>query len=643
MIKLTKPIVTVLGWVYPEMRGWSSEQVMAECQRSAKMVADIRRIRQALKGDGKKVLKAVSPTDDFEACESMALLVEELTDPHRLEVFELSRVSDHELVELLALAMEPTQKGDAEPFLGPSNMDSLGAAMRGALNASPSEVPIPARLQPSGLEPSGLEPSVFNRRVNGVQRIPGKKTAKVWGRGIVGLALSLLILAALVGSFWIFQQPANDHAQQVQPAPQDGERDSDVDSIPKPDDVREPQLPDLTPQLVEDSESKVEKNPSEVTPPKPQVVQQNPGPGGPPSRDLKTSWETVQGLVAYRRETSADWQALGQSPSEMSPYSMQQFEILTLGAGWAQAFFKDSESQRPFEMVVGNSAMIVGNLDWSEAWHIDLSLQRGGIAFRSLPANTAITVSYNDSKGTWRVTKDATNVQFEVADGQLSVASDLGDIEFEGEVVAAPASWVLADGAWIQRSNPRIPTWSIRPKTPTAEEQRVLAQLQPEEDLVDGLLANRNWVRAEDQKLAIQWAIDLDAKKTIPQAFRSSEPMQHYMALSWLLNPSHPLEQVTVVIREMDDVWASTRRLVPRWIAAKRGDSPMTRALVLDMVEGLRPSEPLFVRVTAKAMLETVFPQALASYDPERPDPATVRRISTMVKQRVDQLRLNPR
>lgn len=631
MSKLANQIVTVMGWVYPETRAWEREQILSESDRSPQMARDLQRIRKALAGLLSRSSDHVAEPDDFNDCTRIAQLLEVLEDPQRHEIFDLNPLSDGELAELLALSLGSSLRGSTDVEFTEQGMASLGDAMRSALG-SPSWVSPPPE-QPSG--------EMVTLQVDTSPRFRKRKTRasniRIWGA--MGLTLSFLILVAWIGSLWLQQQPIRDQAEHRGDKDASGGIGSETDSGEVDEDSRSFRPLFQTPRVVDDSDLPSPTSPFEQWQPQPGIVKQNPEPQVDPLHQLKPFWEKVRGLVVFRQQPGAGWRSLNQSASSAFTGAIDQFELLSVGNGWAHVDLEDPALDRSIGMVVANAADVSGHFHWTEHWNVEIELKHGAIALRDLPEETTLKVTYRDVESRWSVAQDSTSVQFEIVDGQLHVASDAGNVVFEEESIEAPASWVCADGNWIRRSTPKLPGWPTRPSQETAAETRVLNEMLGEEDLVTGLLANRGWERPEDQELAIRWAIELDANQAIPLSFRSAQSLQHLVALSWLIDPAHSLDDVAPVVRAMDDVWASTPRQVPRWIAAMRGDSPMNRALVLDMVDGLHPQEPLFVRVVAKAFLEAVLAQPLAPYDPERPDLQTIRRISTRVRQRLDQSR----
>ena len=663
MTKITRQILTVFGWAYPHTRSWSKERILNECRNTPRMARDLRRIKATLQQASQELASDFDSEIHFENAEKIAEFIDHLEFlPNSDRRLQLEQWSDQEMVELLILSQQAGELPSSDTPMPSEAIQGMEQAMRAAIFPSGKKVE-GATTERHPIKVNGVHSGgPFKRPMAKVKVRPsaaletGQKKVKSnrhWG--VLGVTLSACILMTLLGYLLMGLAPVKEQAeddppaeswpnlQQKSPEENVGE-DASEKSVPSNSPSRKSfpfELIIEPPRIVEEAPSTSPDFPPELWKEEPETVPQEQMPDRGMVRRVAVAWETIQGVVVEKKEPGSYWKLVRRqkstSTTDETSVGVRSLDVKTIGSGWAKAVISAGDDLPSFGMVVANEAIISGEIGGSTDLEIVLALQHGGLGFQGVPSDVLITIEHQGVESTWRSTAANSSVQFEIVDGRLSVVSDAALCQFNGEEIAEPASWLLVDKVWIRRSSNRTSNWVSKPTPMKDAERRVVAVLEGEDDWVQGLLADRGWERPGDQELAIRWAINLDAHRAVKLAIQSDQWQQQKAALAWLLDPGRSPESVIPVIQELDVLWKTTSCLVPRWIAAMRGDSPVTSSLVLDMVKGLESSEPLFVRSIAKSMLETILGVPLNAYDPRRPNRQTINRINNLVRQQLRQ------
>ncbi len=457
------------------------------------------------------------------------------------------------------------------------------------------------------------------------QRIQPRR--RVWLQRIATLA-AVVAFTWLASKFLI--RPATEPLpplpelarESVEPTIPDDSSDSPL--VPPRDVVRDDPLPpinepprDQLPELVDRSN---ERPPSAIDRipdaeplrprPRPQPPQVALSPIPQPLR-----WQRISGIVVGLPKGSDYWEPVQVATSDNANSATDYEEVRALGNSWGEA-----RTATGIRVVLGPQASAHIEITQHDVLTVELEVRRGKVGLSELPALTEVRLPHQHASTVWQVAQNDTSLAVDAEESSAELWLVQGTIQDYGQTFSGSLKLSLRDGDWTtaQLTN-RLP-WLTRPPSLTAAERQLANIALQERDVVAGLLARRTGLNDFQAQLAAQWCFDIDAVRAIPLALMSPAAGQRKTAALWLVDPAREPDELRRVLVEIQAILGASTCAVPRWIMVVRGEAPVSRTLVDNMLVGLRPTELLFVREMAVASLAQLSGQNFPAYNPQAPD-----------------------
>lgn len=484
------------------------------------------------------------------------------------------------------------------------------------------------------------------RRLTNQPRASRKTNSRlIWGT----VAFAIAVVVGWVG--WLANRGSQSNesdtaergsAERELPAPPQPNRSMEREFNEKPDSIDDrPRVPlrpldsrPFTPLLVEsENESEEMEDPFSTETPLPNPPSPNPpSPNSQGNSRVALLWRESSGLVAQRGVTETEWSSITPSSQAQEQGSSFSRVVRSLGDSWAAGLLVAGDSSESGTLVVGPQAHAEITATHKRGWRWELDVRAGRLALTDLPEGTVLQLSHHDRTTELHVTSTQTTIGFEATESTFALIVASGSIEIDERVTAAPSEWLALEDRWHERAQVRRADWIKTPPRLSEIEVALANQLAADTNLVAGILANQTFASPSEMTLATNWSFELDSTQAIPLALQSNVLLQRSLAVSWLLDRTHSIDEIRPVIRAMQMALPTTQRNVPRWISVMRGETPLQRTVVLDMVEGLDPREPLVVREMAASFLRVTTGSELAGYDPAAPTRQTLQRSRAAVQ-----------
>lgn len=408
------------------------------------------------------------------------------------------------------------------------------------------------------------------------------------------------------------------------------------------DDLRQPEiLPDDTspaPEVQQPPQVAVE--PPRDVEPQPMVVEvppppQRPSRPQPSSQEIPETlrWRQVSGIVATQVEGSDTWYAVQAGSSSSTSDTSAYHQFRTLGNSWGEAV-----TDSGIRVVLGPGAVARVAISSGDATTIRLGLEHGKVSVSELPASAQVVVEHQEESSEWLVSNHQTELAFDLEEAGPELQLVKGEIRSHGRSFTGPATVAFEDGGWVEGRLAGRASWLTRPPNLTPLERQLAIIATDEGDIVAGLLANRPGLSDFQARGAAVWGLSLDPVRTVPLALSSPVAAHRAAAAQWLVDPAHDLASLRPVLARVQRLLGGSSCNVPRWIAAVRNNTPLTKALAENMLVGLQPSEPLFVREMALSSFMKLTGQSFPYYNHLNPTRQGITQITRTLQPWIDRL-----
>ncbi|MBC8355456.1 MAG: hypothetical protein H8E66_26055 [Planctomycetes bacterium] len=347
----------------------------------------------------------------------------------------------------------------------------------------------------------------------------------------------------------------------------------------------------------------------------------------------RLKWNRISGLVATQVEGSDSWYAIKAESTSMTNSDGSPKLFQALGNSWGEA-----RTESGIRVVLGPGAVARVGISTGDTTKVQLDIQEGKVSVGDLSASTQVLVTHQADQTEWLVSNSDTTLAFDLQQSTSEMQLVQGSLQFDGQAFTGPSKVTYKDGGWEARRLARTAPWLAQPpKLSPAERQLSIIAIE-DGDLVAGLMMNRPGMNAALAMAATDWSLSLDPARTIPLALASPVAAQRFAAAEWLVDPQNDLATVRPILAQIAALIPRSRSSVPRWIAAVRGDIPITGTLAQNMLGGLGPSEPMFVREMALASLMNLSGQTFPYYDLRNPNRQAITQITATLRPWINQL-----
>jgi cytoskeletal protein RodZ len=543
--------------------------------------------------DGIEPLKISRSADFVRHIDELQSLV---SAEHEQEVREASEIASRALRDAIHRELQHAADGE-----------SLDAGP-----ASGNEVPSPTVQIVA--RPAGRSPRVKQRR------------SRMWPIGVVVVIAIAVAWISLV-SLKPLTKPSSPLPPPSEIAVEDPRQPEGLsdNKVPEPED----QVP---PQVAVEPPRDVEPPPMVVDVPQPRRRPTSPQPQRPEIPET-LRWRQVSGIVATQIEGSDAWYAVQAGSSSTTSDASAYHQFRTLGNSWGEAV-----TDSGIRVVLGPGAVARVAISSGDAPTIRLELEHGKVSVSELPASAQVMVAYQEESSEWLVGNHQTELAFDLEEAGPELQLVRGEIRSYGQSFTGPATVAFEDGGWVEGRLAGRATWLTRPPNLTPLERQLAIIATDEGDIVAGLLANRPGLNEFQARGAAVWGLSLDPVRTVPLALSSPVAAHRAAAAQWLIDPANDLASLRPVLAQVQRLLGGSSCNVPRWIAAVRNDTPLTKALAENMLVGLRPSEPLFVREMALSSFMKLTGQSFPYYNHLNPTRQGITQITRTLQPWIDQL-----
>lgn len=669
MTPIPQEMIRLLRLVFTELQHASDSQIRERLETDERLKRIVQRWQRGYRLSRKVGKAQLWSTLDLGHAETIARVLDGavVADSPELALLMQSAAATDELLALsrtesrgfrtkgskessdpLLLSMQRTLDGllaaSTEPLITRSSAsDNLSRVIESPLAFDPQAPLVVKPVEPIVIS---INPRPSPMRLPNQPRASRKTSSwLIWG----SVAIAIAVVVGWVG--WLANRGSQSNetdtaergsVERESPAPPQPNRLPEHELNETPDSIddqpRVPQRPldsrPFTPMLVEsENESEEMEDPFLMETSIPNTPSPNPpSPNFQGKSRVALLWRESNGLVAQRGVTETEWSSITPSSQAQEQGSSFSKVVRSLGDSWAAGLLVAGDNPASGTLVVGPQAHAEITATHQRVWRWELDVKAGRLALTDLPEGTVLQLTHLDRTTELHVTSAQATIGFDATESTFAVIVALGSIEIDERATAAPSEWLALDDRWHERSQVRRVDWIETPPRLSEIEVALANQLAADSNLVAGILANRSLASPSEMTLATNWTFELDPTQAIPLALQSSVLLQRSLAVNWLLDRTHSIDSIRPVIRAMQAALPTTQRNVPRWISVMRGETPLQRTVVLDMVEGLDSREPLVVREMAASFLRVITGSELAGYDPTVPSRQTLQRSRAAVQ-----------
>ncbi len=348
----------------------------------------------------------------------------------------------------------------------------------------------------------------------------------------------------------------------------------------------------------------------------------------------RLKWERISGLVATQVEGSDSWYAIKVHSMSATNSDGSPKLFRALGNSWGEA-----RTESGIRVVLGPGAVARVGVSMGDTTKVQLEIQRGKVSVGELPASTQVVVTHNTDQTEWLVSNHDTALAFDLQQSTSEMQLVQGSLRFDGQAFTGPSKVIYNDGGWEEGRLARTAPWLVQPPKLSSAERQLSIIATEEGDLVAGLMMNRLGMNAALAMAATDWSLSLDPARTVPLALASPIAARRAAAARWMVDPTVDLATLRRAVPGLRPLLQGSQCSVARWVTVIRGETPMTRSLAQNMLVGLRPNEPMFVREIALASLMKLSGQAFPTYNINNPTRQSITQVTRALQPWINQLR----
>ena len=453
------------------------------------------------------------------------------------------------------------------------------------------------------------------------------------GRGRIWWAVGSLTAMVVVGAALLLIQRDGTNREGetiVQPAPSPGPTDG-LPVAPSPENP--PPADDRDPEESAPSSSIADVAPSPGPPTKPldpfvppMAAEEAGTPLESNERPVRIEWTRVSGLLLRRDPTVDRWQGI-HAEAVAAGGEQGPARLMTLPGSWAEGETADGA-----RIVLDADAEVRLELRRGEHLQLSLECERGQAAFEQLEKGDAVVVRAQEEQWSAEAVEAGTSLGVVRADAGLELHVFAGGAKVGRTQIREGFAVVLATGPLVpQRAVRQSEAWRFRPAEPFPLRHDVVEQLLASDDVLARLDA---WEDRRTESLATRMALAIDPVTRVPRMAMSTSESDRVATIEWLMHASRrdsraetvwaalgqgPLRQANVAVRP--------------WLQMIRQPQSVGVAELRQMVTGLGPGQPLFVRQTAIYALRQITGRPLREYTPDQPTRAGISAVSQQVRQ----------
>ncbi|MBC8354934.1 MAG: hypothetical protein H8E66_23395 [Planctomycetes bacterium] len=348
----------------------------------------------------------------------------------------------------------------------------------------------------------------------------------------------------------------------------------------------------------------------------------------------RLKWERISGLVATQVEGSDSWYAIKVDSMSATNSDGSPKLFRALGNSWGEA-----RTESGIRVVLGPGAVARVGVSMGDTTKVQLDIQQGKVSVGELPASTQVVVTHQADQTEWLVSNHDTALAFDLQQSTSEMQLVQGSLQFDGQAFTGPSKVTYNDGGWEEGRLARTAPWLVQPPKLSSAERQLSIIATEEGDLVAGLMMNRPGMNAALAMAATDWSLSLDPARTVPLALASPIAARRGAAARWMIDPSVELATLRSVLFGLRPLLQGSQCSVARWITVIRGETPMSQTLAQNMLLGLRPNEPMFVREIALASLMNLSGQTFPTYNIHNPTRQSISQVTRALQPWIIQLR----
>ena len=346
----------------------------------------------------------------------------------------------------------------------------------------------------------------------------------------------------------------------------------------------------------------------------------------PNGRPVAIEWTRVTGLLLRRDPSTDRWQGI-HAEAVAADDGHGPARLMTLPGSWAEG-----ETAEGTRIVLDADADVRLELRRKEYLQFTLECERGQAAFEQLKKGDAVVVRIQEEQWSAEAIEEGTALGLVTADTGLELHVFAGEAKVGRTQIRKGFAVVLSTGPLVpQRAVRQSEAWRFRPAEPFPLRREAVEQLLASDDVLARLDA---WEDRRTESLARRMALAVDPVTRIPRMAMSTSESDRLATIEWLVHASGRDSRVETVWEALGQGPLRQANVTVRpWFQMVRQPQSVGVAELRQMVTGLGPGQPIFVRQTAIYALRQITGRPLREYSAEQPSRAGISAVSQQVRQ----------
>jgi hypothetical protein len=444
---------------------------------------------------------------------------------------------------------------------------------------------------------------------------------------VVGVALLLIQRSGTNRKGQMVVQPAHP------PGPTDESQDDPLSGEPRLAEDRD-QVENLTPSSIADVAPTPGATTDSLDPVAPLVATEAAASHSPPSdRPVAIEWTRVSGLLLRRDPSTGRWQGI-HAEAVAGAEEQGPARLMTLPDSWAEG-----ETVEGNRIVLDADAEVRLELRRDEHLQLTIECERGQAAFEQLEKGDTVVVRIKEGGWSAESVEEGTSLGLVPGDAGLKLHVFSGGAQIGRTRIREGFAVDLSTGPLVPERAVRFSeAWRFRPAEPFPLKRDVVEQLLAGDDVLAQLDA---WNDRRTESLTTRMALAIDPVTRVPRMAMSASESDRVASIQWLVHASEHDSRVEAVWAELRQGPLRQANVSPRpWLQMVRDPQSVGVAELRQMITGLGPGQPIFLRQAAIYALRQITGRPLREYSIEQPSRAGISAVSQQVRQFQNRRRL---
>lgn len=446
------------------------------------------------------------------------------------------------------------------------------------------------------------------------------------------IAVSLAVTTLVGGAFILLHRgaPPEDQAnlaqRELKPSPEQrgpSERQPLDPTLPETPDRIVPSPPESVVEAPSDPAGVSTPHNSATEPMAPDSVEPRTGAS---ERPAEIAWTDISGLLLSHDRSRQQWRGI-HALSHLPAAPGEPQHLMTLPKSWAAGdisggarLILDEDTRASYELLIGDSLRAV------------IDVARGRTAIEQLQIGDVLVVQHGDRGWPVRIDQKDTSVVLRVSEAGLELHVLTGEVAISRTTIRDGSGVHLRpEGLEVQRAAVRTTTWRHRPQDAFPLQRELVQRLLESADVLATL---DGWDDRRTQPFVRRLALAIDPVDRIPGYAAAADEADRIAAIEWLVHVPPSDERVTAAWTRLEQgPLRQTNLIVRPWFALAGQPRSATVRDLQQLVAGLNPQQPVFVRQSAIYFLRQITGRPLREYSAGQPTRAGISAVSQQVRQ----------